>query len=175
MDKMMTLLDRIAAAPLFQHVGEPIEDNSVKPVADWAACLASLIGNKWVNIGTTISNRVNNQATAARGADWKSREWNGLIDELNAAVEERIGSVVKSVIRRKKLPKNFLYFVRGDFVKAALLEEFPDAASCEWSDLIVHWYLQGHVPCGFTGAVPAGKSTDPTVLPDLSKGKVLVY
>lgn len=175
MDKMATILDRLAAAPLFQHVGDPIVDKSVKPVADWAACVKSLIGNKWVNIGTTISNRVNNQATAARGANWASREWNGLIDKLNTAVEERIGSVVNSLIRRKKLPKNLLYVVRGNFVRAALLEEFPDPAACQWSDRMVHWYLQGHVPCGFTGAVPAGKSTDPTILPDLSKGKLVVY
>jgi hypothetical protein len=98
-----------------------------------------------------------------------------LIDELNAAVEKRIGSAVKSVIRRNQLPKNFLYFVRGVFVTASLLKEFPDPAAREWNDRVVHWYLQGHVPCGFTGAVPAGKSTDPTVLPDFSKGKMLVY
>ena len=48
-----------------------------------------------------------------------------MIDKLSAAVEDRIGSAVKSVIRRNKLPKNFLYFVRGVFVMAALLEEFP--------------------------------------------------
>jgi hypothetical protein len=175
MKEMLALLDRLTEAPLFQHVGEPMDDKSVKAVPDWQAYLTSRTGNKWVNIGTTISNRVNNQATAVRGAEWKSREWNGLIDELNAAVEKRIGSVVKSVIRRNKLPKNFLYFVRGDFVMAALLEEFADPAACEWSDCIQHWYLEGHLPCGLTGAVPAGKSTDPTVLPDLSKGKLLVF
>jgi hypothetical protein len=175
MDEMTTFLDRIAAAPLFQHVGKPIDDKGVKPVADWTACLASLTANKWVNIGTTISNRVNNQATATHGAEWKSREWNALIDKLNAAVEDRIGSAVKSVIRRNQLPKNFLYFVRGVFVMAALLEEFPDPEAREWNERIVHWYREGHVPCGFTGAVPAGKSTDPTLLPDLSKGKLLIY
>ena len=146
-----------------------------KPVADWKACLTSLTGNKWVNIGTTISNRVNNQALAARGAEWISREWDGLIDELNEAVEKRIGSVVKSVIRRNKLPANFLYSVRGRFVMAALLEEFPDPAACEWSDRIMHWYLEGYLPCGYSEAVPAGKSSDPTMLPDLSKGKLLVF
>ena len=175
MKKMLALLDRVAEAPLFKHVGEPLDDKNVKAVPDWQTCLTSLTGNKWSNIGTTISNRVNNQATAVRGAEWKTREWDGLIDELNAAVEKRIGSIVKSVIRKNKLPANFLYFVRGKFVMSALLEEFADAAACEWSDGIMHWYLEGHVPCGFTGAVPAGKSTDPTILPDLSKGKLSVF
>jgi hypothetical protein len=173
--KKLALLDRVAGAPLFQHVGEPIDDKSVKAVPDWEACLKSLTGNKWVNIGTTISNRVNNQAEAARGAEWMSREWNELIDELNEAVEKRIGAAVKAVIRRNKLPQNFLYFVRGRFVMAALLEQFPDPPSSEWSDRVMHWYSLGHVPCGYTGAVPAGKSTDPTVLPELSQGKLMVF
>jgi hypothetical protein len=73
------------------------------------------------------------------------------------------------------LPKSFEYFVVGDFLTAWLLTEYKDAPAKAWSDRIIQWYLAGHVPCGYTGAVPAGKSTDPTRLPDPTTGKLLVY
>ena len=53
--------------------------------------------------------------------------------------------------------------------------EHSSAELAEWNDRIMPWYLAGHVPCGYTGAVPAGKSSDAWRLPDLAKGKLLVF
>lgn len=134
-----------------------------------------LLGNKWVNIGTTIFNRISAQAAAGRGDNWANRQWNRLVDRQKAQITRRLAPLLRPVMRRHKLPETFQYAVEGDVLAACLLQEFADAPAAAWSQRIIDWYLAGHIPCGFTGAVPAGKSTDPTVLPDLKKGKLVVF
>jgi len=169
------IVKQVKAAPLFQHVGEAIDDKTVKTAADWPACLASLQGNKWVNIGTSMMNRIFAVADATHDPDWMGRRWDSVIDSRKAQITRAIGPALQPVMRKNKLPKSFEYFVVGDILKAWLLTEYPDKPAADWSDLVMKWYLAGHVPCGYTGAVPAGKSTDPTRLPDPAKGKLVVF
>jgi hypothetical protein len=169
------LLKQAKSAPLFEHAGEAVDDDSVKTVPDWAACLASLQGNKWVNIGTSMMNRIFAVADATHDANWMGRRWNPMIDSHKKQILSVIGPALKQVMRKHTLPKPFEYFVVGDFLKAWLLTEYEDDAAQAWSERIMHWYLAGHVPCGYTGSVPAGKSTDPTRLPDPAKGRLLVF
>lgn len=67
------LLGRIVAAPLFERVGEPIDDPQVVVVADWAAAMAATHKNASVNFGTRIINRAFARAIAERGEDWFKR------------------------------------------------------------------------------------------------------
>jgi hypothetical protein len=134
------LVDDFVSAPLFQDVAEPIKDASVKTVADWPACWTSMNGNKWVNIGTTIFNRIFARAQADRGADWYRQTWNGWIDDLKKQIAKRTGSIVRRVMKQHELPKKFQYFIEGDVLQAYLLSEFPDEPSLAWSEQLMRWY-----------------------------------
>jgi hypothetical protein len=169
------ILKQAKSAPLFQHIGEAVKDDSVKTVPDWPSCLASLDGNKWVNIGTSMINRIFAVAEATHDPDWMGRRWDPMIDSRKAQITRVIGPALKPVMRKHKLPKSFEYSVVGDFLMAWLLTEYMDHTAMGWSERIMQWYLAGHVPCGYTGTVPAGKSTDPTRLPDPTQGRLLVY
>jgi hypothetical protein len=169
------ILKQAQSAPLFQHVGEAIEDKAVKVISDWPSCLASLQGNKWVNIGTAILNRIFAVADATRGPDWMTSRWDPMIDSRKEDITRLLDPVLTPITRKHKLPKSFEYFVVGDFLQAWLLTEYEDAPATAWSEQIMQWYLAGRVPCGYTGAAPAGKSTDPTRLPNPTKCKLIVY
>lgn len=169
------ILKRAKAAPLFKHVGEPIEDKTVKAVGNWDECLKSLRGNKWVNIGTSMMNRIFAVVDVTRDSAWMTKNWDRMVDSRKALILRTISPALKSVMRKHKLPKPFEYFVIGDFLKAWLLTEYEDDLAAAWSNRTMEWYLAGHVPCGYSGSVPAGKSTDPTTLPDPAKGKLFVY
>ena len=175
MTGMPEILKQAQSAPLFEHVGEAIEDNAVKAISDWPSCLESLQTTKWVNIGTAILNRIFAVADAMRGPDWMTSRWDSMIDSRKQDITGLLGPALEPIMRKHKLPKWFEYFVVGDFLQAWLLSEYEDAPAAAWSERIMRWYLAGHVPCGYTGAVPAGKSTDSTGLPDLTKGKLIVY
>jgi hypothetical protein len=59
---------------------------------------------------------------------------------------------------------------------ATLLQEFEDAASKVWSDLVIRWLLAGHLPCGFSGKLPDETISDPDPLPTPeNENKLIVY
>lgn len=175
MAKSPDILRRARAAPLFLHVGEPIEDKGVKPVADWPACAAGIASNKWVNIGTMIFNRIFAVADRTHDSAWMGENWNAMVATRSAEIAAVVGPAAKPLVKKHKLGKRFEWTVTGHLLQAWLLAEYPDAPAAAWNDRVVGWYLAGHVPCGYSGAVPAGKSSDATKLPDPAKGKLLVF
>src|SRR5260370_40084142 len=74
------LLDRLTGAQLFAHVGEAVDDDGVQTVVSWKACLKSMRGDAWVNLWTSVMNRIFASTCDARGEDWFDREWNDMID-----------------------------------------------------------------------------------------------
>ena len=175
MARLPAILKSVPSAPLFQHVAEPIDDETVKAVPDWKGCVAAVAANKWGNIGTTIFNRIFAAADATRSADWMSENWNAMVAARSETISQLLEPAIRPLARKHKLPRQFQWTVTGHLMQAWLLTEYPDAPAGAWSERIVRWYLAGHVPCGYSGAVPAGKSSDATRLPDLTRGKLLVF
>jgi hypothetical protein len=172
-----TLLDQLAAAPLFQHVGEPIANPQVVTVADWPSAMAAAEKNPSVSFGTRIMKRIFARASADRGADWFNRHWNKLIVPYKKEIERPLKNALQRPVRRHKLPLRFKYWVIGDVLQACLLREFPDEPSRVWSDRIMGWYLTGHFPCGYKSRLPGesgGRPANQLPGPD-GGGKLFVY
>jgi hypothetical protein len=172
-----TLLNQIAAAPLFQHVGEPIHDPQVVTVADWPAAMSATEKNSSVNFGTRIMNRIFARAIEDRGSDWFNRHWNKMIVPYKKEIERPLKDVLQKTLRRHKLPVRFKCWVIGDVLQACLLLEFPDEPSRGWNDRIMRWYFAGHFPCGYKGRLPGksgGRSADELPEPDV-EGKLIVH
>jgi hypothetical protein len=169
-------LDRITAAPLFEYVGKPIDDDGVQTVASWKACLKSMEGYAWINMWTSVMNRIFANACEARGEDWFDREWNSLVDARKKLIGKRLKPALKRVMKPNDLPIRFEYSVVGDVLTATLLQEFEDEASQFWSDQVIRWLLAGHVPCGFSGELPEETANDPDPLPiRRNKNRLIVY
>jgi hypothetical protein len=98
-----------------------------------------------------------------------------MVAARNETVTRLLEPMVRPLVRQHRLPKRFEWAVAGRLMQAWLLTEYPDAPAREWGERIIRWYLAGHVPCGYTGAVYAGKGSEATRLPDLTKGKPLVF
>jgi hypothetical protein len=175
MARLPAVLKSAVKAELFQHVGQPMDDKTVKPVPDWPSCAAGLETNKWISILTMTFNRIFAAAEATTEPGWLGKNWNAMVAERTATIAEALQPMIKPIVRKNKMTKRFEWTVAGHFLQAWLLTEYPDAPAAEWNDRIMRWYLAGHVPCGYTGAVPAGKSSDAWRLPDLTKGKLLVF
>lgn len=169
-------LDRITTTPLFELVGKPINGDEVQTVASWKACLKSMQGHKWINMGTSVMNRIWASALEARGEEWFEREWNNMIIGRKKMIGQRLKPALKRVMKANELPIQFEYFVVGDVLTATLLQEFEDAASKVWSDLVIRWLLAGHVACGFSGKLPeeTANDSDPLPMPD-NQNKLIVY
>lgn len=175
-EAMEGLLTRVAEAPLFEHVGDPISDERVMQVSDWNAAVRQLDGNTWVNLGTRILNRLFARAIADRGRDWFNQHWNRSVVALKKQIGRRLSPSLMKVMRGHKLPTTFQYFVIGDVMVACLLLVFEEEASAPWSEWVMHWYQAGHVPCGYTGKLPSERGRDPDRLPRWdARGKLIVY
>jgi hypothetical protein len=168
------LLHRLAAAPLFAHVGKPVDDPSIQTVGSWKACLKSMNGRTWVNLGTRMTNRVFSCARTSRGVEWAPREWNAMATAQREAIIQTIGPALRTVMDRNDLPIEFQYFIVGDVLTAVQLELFKDAASKVWSDLTIRWLLNGHVPCGITGKLPSDDAPNYDALPVPSAANKLI-
>jgi hypothetical protein len=175
MARLPAVLKSALKAELFEHVGAQMEDKTVKRVSGWPGCAAGLETTKWIGIVTMTFNRIFAAAEATTKPGWSGKNWNSMIAERTATISDALEPMIKPIVRRNKLTKRFEWTVAGHFLQAWLLTEYPDAPAAEWSDRIMQWYLAGHVPCGYTGAVPAGKGTDAWRLPDPTKGKLLVF
>lgn len=172
-----TLLEQIAAAPLFQHVGEPIHDAQIVTVTDWPAAMDATNKNSSVNFGTRIMGRIQAQAIADRGRDWFNQHWNKMIGPYKKEIERPLKNVIQGTRRRHKLPVRFKYWVIGNVLCAYLLLEFPDEPSRAWNDRILRWYVAGHFPCGYKGRLPGESGGRPVgQLPEPGvDGKLIVY
>ena len=175
MARLPAVLNSVLKAELFQHVGEPIVDKFIKPVPNWTSCAAGLETNKWINILTMTSNRIFAVAEATTKPGWLGKNWNTMVAERSKTISDTLEPMIKPIVKKNKLTKRFEWTVAGHFLQAWLLTEYPDASAAEWNARIMLWYVAGHVPCGYTGAVPAGKSTDAFRLPVLTKGKLMVF
>jgi hypothetical protein len=173
---MSHLMDQLAAAPLFERVGEPIKHQTVRTLSSWNACLKALNGRNWSDLARRMMNRIWAVAREVRGEDWWGREWNKYVGKRRKSIDARLGPALKRAMGEHDLPLQFMYGVIGDVLMACMLLEFQDAPSQAWSDRGMRWYLAGHVPCGFSGKLPRETATNLDPLPKPSaRNQLVVY
>lgn len=86
------------------------------------------------------------------------QSWNSMIKELKPSIAHIISEKLSSAAIRKRLPigseQFFLKTLRWDLLGISMAHEYQDLIVTRYYDLMAHWYLAGHFPCGWIGEVP---------------------
>ncbi len=169
------LIKEFTAMPLFEHVGEPLDDDRVEAARSWSDAIKRRCRGSGSELGDAMMNRLHAFVRKERGEDWYNKNWSKLIDGLKKKVrklEPRLERLLDGV----KHGDIVVAHAQMDVVEACLIAEFPEPECNVWVDWFQSWYESGHFPAGYVGKLPPENHPDPDRLPRLYQdGKLFVY
>lgn len=169
-------IERFAELPLFQHVGEPIEEDRVKQVRNWKAAVKYRTSGPGDEIYNCIINRIHRYARTTHGEEWFSANWNRTIVDVKRQIQEKLEPLVSPLLRDVEHGDIVEAHFYLDVMEAWMIAEFTEPACKPWLDWHWKWYEAGHFPAGWQGRLPSQNHPDPDRLPELyDDGILYVY
>lgn len=90
---------RLADAPLFEHLGEPIEDPSIETARTWKATRAAEAKITWSNASTRGMNYLAAKLIAGVGMDWFQKNYNSTVEamykQMHRSLKLRVGKLAR--------------------------------------------------------------------------------
>jgi hypothetical protein len=147
--------------------------------ADWVAATKldeakkSALSDEWLTFRLMVSNRMHRDASQVDHDRFAA--WNTVVGEVHQAVTPLVDRVTRSWIGRGEPSKKERISIAWDVQGMCMEAEFADLlAPIFFLPRIFECYREGHMPCGWVGAMTdenwAGASTAP-----LPEGKLLVF
>ena len=160
-------------APLFEHVGQPLEDDDVIRAKTLTQYRNAMKSAAWHKVSSRTLNHHAARIIDVYGMDWFQKRNNKSVKLICEEVDKTtFKSRMNAAWKRLGLPEeivpfiypktwtyNFISLIAYDY---ALGFGSDDSFKRRY---IEPWLLAGHLPCGWKGRVPREPKTPPGVLP----------
>lgn len=152
-DRTVHLIQSVFAVPWFGQLGESTSENAYV-AGDWAEAI------RYCEDPDKLFLELSGNYTAAlqSASPRRDRAWNELASQVKALMEP---AVDQQLSRIASLPNEWKVLLRNRIrwvlLHAFLEEEYSDVLPTGFFRSLIHWFPEGHVPCGWQGRYPEGK------------------
>lgn len=178
-------------SPLYQHIGEPIDDKTIVRVKSIAQYERAMKSKAWDDVSHNTLNHHTARIIDIYGETWFQNRNNDCVEMIWEEIDKtpfqrrlnrawklaELPDEIEPFINAKRWAYNYFSSLAYDHALG-----FGSDDSFE-KRYVEHWFLNGHLPCGWKGAVPkepkfkpgirtwSGMSLDRAVGP----GQLVVY
>jgi hypothetical protein len=161
--RVRSFVKRTLKLPLFENVGQPIDDKRIVGVRSFEDAFALMEHRTWQTVCTRVGNYTRAQQIVAFGEDWYQRDYNDDIIRIGIEIKP-IYKVIDSFWRKNRLPINPCesnwfrpkMVVRWFFLQLAIENAFESAVTQPFgANYLEPVLFAGHLPCGWKGRLPS--------------------
>lgn len=148
------LLLELEAQECFSRLGKAHNDHSVRTARDWQEVTESINNPYWEDVTLEAANQIGLAIQSISRSDY--RRWNSLVHLLKPTILP----MIERKIERFRNDRSFKVIegcVQWDILHWCLESEFSDFNPPGFFQELGHWYLKGHLPCGWEGQYPEGR------------------
>ncbi|MBK8138990.1 MAG: hypothetical protein IPK52_24765 [Chloroflexi bacterium] len=149
------MVETLRACELFAALGQRNSDD-VEYAPHWESAIQSCLSDEWLNTGLDARGDVTSKLSVLQISTGQNYPWN----EIVRAIERDSSDLVYVNSWRcwdfGDVPDELLLRVKGSIVVMCVVAEYPSLRP-PFFDTLHHWYLKGHLPCGWAGKYPQGR------------------
>ena len=163
-DRARRFLDRLIALPLFGQIGEPLDRDEYIRVASVPEYTKAMQASAWSKlVGTNALNHHFARIIDVYGMEWFQNRNNDEVERIRDELDKRnVERAIQKIWKSKKIPANIDPYIDTEqwaynFVTSTAYAQalgFADDDTFD-SKYVVPCLLLGHLPCGWSGRVPA--------------------
>lgn len=147
-------IGQLERVTLLGNVGQRhAEDVAWERIDTWASAIVALRMSAWQSLRLDIRNSYTSRLAVL--APSRFELWNAVADlaspAINRLVETALHKVPSELAEHRTLVRDSMYW---DLLNLTIECEFSDAIPTQFYTGLGFFYLQGKLPCGWTGGVP---------------------
>ena len=157
-ESCLSTFERMKGWVPLSNIGEPrLADSEFIPATD--AAINLLFTDKWNDIREEAFDEIS-LAAAEMSRTGEFRDWNDVVKEITDALTP-IRDSIRSSLSRLGIPESNLVDaiyteIDSDILSSLIATEYSDLGTWSFYNNLLNTYLNGRLPCGWTGAYPEG-------------------
>ena len=179
MSRARKFIEKALAAPLFEHIGDPLEDDGVVRVKSAAQYKKAMNSASWDLLSDNTMNHHTSRIVAVYGRKWFNERNNECVDMIWDEVDESLFERrMDAAWKRFKLPSDTKQETYNQFSMVAFDHALGFGSEDSFERRFAEpWLLAGHLPCGWKGKVPREPKrwSDVSLDDVVGDGKLVVF
>lgn len=150
------LATQVRETVFFRNCGRPISDGTVVAARSWEEALHGLISKHWEDYVLDAQNELTETAGVCARAAFDA-DWNDSIGDIEGALGEDLRRRIASALPPSRKWANAVDVVHNMIVTACAEQQCARITRTNHFRRMLHWIMEGHLPCGATAEFPAGR------------------